>query len=116
MNINLDELREAAEYAERIQIAAKEIIPLIEALKNLEGKMIIPAPTDRLVKAGEAAEILGVSKTSISDFVRAGLLVPVYVDSERRKFWLSDIMALPKKSPWSVKDSGDKRGRRNQSK
>ena len=99
VEINLEELREAAEYAERIQAAAKDILPLIEALKKIEGKLIVPAPADRLIKAGEAAKILGVSKTSIGNFVKAGLLAPVYVDSERRKFWLSDVMALPKKNP-----------------
>ena len=115
MNINLDELREAARLLREMAADAEKILPVLQyAEKNLGG--VIPTTADHLVKAGEAAKILGVSKTSISDFVRAGLLVPVYVDSERRKFWLSDIMALPKKTPWVVNNSGDKRGRRNQSK
>lgn len=114
MNINLDELREAARLLHEMAADAEKILPVLQyAEKNPGG--VIPTTADHLVKAGEAAKILGVSKTSISDFVRAGLLVPVYVDSERRKFWLSDVMALPKKSPWSVKDSGDKRGRREKS-
>ena len=111
MEINLEELREAARLLHEMALDAEKVLPVLQyAEKNQSG--VIPTTADHLVKAGEAAKILGVSKTSISNFVRAGLLIPVYVDSERRKFWLSDIMALPKKTPWSVKDSGDKRGRR----
>ena len=78
MEINLEELREAAEYAERIQAAAKDILPLIEALKNLEGKLIVPAPVDRLIRAGEVAKILGVNQSTIGAL---GLLV----NSSKRK-------------------------------
>ena len=114
---NLDELREAAEYAERIQAAAKEIIPLIEALKNLEGKMIIPAPADRLIRTGEVAKILGVCQNTVGELVKSGLLTPLYVDSAQRKFWLSEVQALPQKNPPRPKPDnlGDKRGRRKKS-
>lgn len=57
---------------------------------------------DRLVRAGEAAKILGVNKSTIGALCRAGLLTPLYVDSEQKRFWLSEVKAIPQKQPWRI--------------
>ena len=69
--------------AQKLQSVAAELQPLLELIKELDGKLIIPKV--RLVWAGEAAEILGVSKSIIGAFVKAGLLKPYYVNSNQKK-------------------------------
>ncbi|MBR3747057.1 MAG: hypothetical protein IKN27_08880 [Selenomonadaceae bacterium] len=61
-------------------------------------------PTDRLIRVHEAAEILGVGKATIGEFVKAGLLTPLYVNSDQLRFWLSQVKKLPRKKPWRVKE------------
>ena len=98
--LDLDTLQRFTRQARRLQEIVAEIQPFLELLKQLDGK-IIP-PTDRLIRAGEAAHILGVGQDTIGEFVRAGLLTPLYVNSEQRRFWLSQVKALPRKQPWRI--------------
>lgn len=98
--LDLDTLVKFTAQAQKLQAIAREIMPLVEAMRELDGKAIIP--TDRLIRAGEAAQILGVSKSAIGSFVKAGLLTPLYVNSAQKKFWLSEVKALPRKKPWSI--------------
>ena len=73
---------------------------------QLDGKIILPP--DRLIRAGEAAQILGVGKSTIGEFVKARLLTPFYVNSDQKRFWLSEVKALPRKKPWKIRrDSRD---------
>ena len=81
-----------------MQAILQEIMPMIEVIKTVE----LSLPTDRLIRAGEAAQILGVSKSTIGHFVKAGLLTPLYVNSEQKRFWLSEVKALPRKKAWSL--------------
>ena len=41
-----------------------------------------------------AAAILGVGQDVIGKFVRAKLLTPLYVNSDQRQFWLSEVDTL----------------------
>ena len=101
--LDLEALRKFTAQAQKLQAIARDILPLIEAVKSLDGKAILPTPADRLIRASEAAHILGVGKSSIGEFVRAGLLTPLYVNSDQRRFWLSEVKALPRKQPWTLR-------------
>ena len=100
--VDLETLQRLTSQAQKFQSVAAELQPFLELIKELDGKLIIL--TDRLVRAGEAAEILGVSKSTIGAFVKAGLLKPYYVNSDQKKFWLSHVKALPRKKPWTLKE------------
>ena len=97
--LDLDTLTKVTEQLLKLREAAQEILPLIEAIKRLDGRTILPMPADRLIRTGEAAEILGVSQTTIGQFVRDGLLKPCYVNSEQRRFKLSEVTALISEQP-----------------
>lgn len=97
--LDLDTLTKFTEQARELQAIAVELKPFLEMIRELGGRTILPAPTDRLIRAGEAAQLLGVSQTTIGHFVRDGLLKPYYVNSEQRRFKLSEVNALIKDTP-----------------
>ena len=88
--------------AQKLQAIANDLQPFLDAIKELDGRELIPA--DRLIRAGEAAHILGVNVSTIGVFCRAGLLTPLYVNSDQKRFWLSEVKALPRKHPWHIKE------------
>lgn len=98
--LDLETLTKFTEQAQKLQTIARELQPFLEMMKELDGRTIIP--TDRLIRASEAADILGVNKSAIGAFCKAGLLTPLYVNSEQKKFWLSEVKALPRKAPWTI--------------
>ena len=102
--LDLDALQRFTEQARRLQSIAADLQPFLELVKELDGKNF--APADRLIRAGEAAQILGVSKSAIGEFCKAGLLTPLYVNSEQKKFWLSQVRALPRKEAWTLQAAG----------
>ena len=92
--IDLNELASFITQAQKLQDILHDVVPYIEVIKQ-------GMPNDRMIRAGEAARILGVSKSKIGQYVKAGLLKPYYTDSEFQKFWLSEVKALPKGKPWA---------------
>ena len=86
--------------AQKLQSIARDLQPFLEMLKDFDGAL----PTDRLIRSGEAAKILGVGQDVIGKFVRAKLLKPYYVNSDQRRFWLSDVMKIPREKPWTLKE------------
>lgn len=95
--INLDDLANFITQAQKLQDVLQDIVPYIEVIKQ-------QVPNDRLIRAGEAAWILGVSKSKIGQYVKAGLLKPYYTDSEFQKFWLSEVKALPRQQQWTLEE------------
>jgi len=93
--IDLNELANFITQAQKLQDILHDVVPYIEVIKQ-------QVPNDRLIRAGEAARILGVSKSKIGHYVKAGLLTPYYTDSEFQKFWLSEVKALPKEKQWTL--------------
>ena len=90
MEFTLDELRKIHDAL------TPELIRYLE-LTNGTG-MVMPIKGDMLIQQSEAAKVLDVNTTSISRFVREGILTPYYTPfSTRRKFWLSEVKALAKK-------------------
>ena len=84
--LDLAALQKITTQAQKLQKLATELMPFLELVKELNGKDFC-IPTDRLIRTSDAAKILGVSKAAISTFVNAGLLTPLYVNSEQRRFW-----------------------------
>lgn len=94
--LDLDELSKFVAQAQELREIVHEIMPYIEIIKR-------EVPNDRLVRASEAAKILGVNKSTIGQFVRAKLLTPFYTaNSGHQKFWLSQIKALPREKQWRI--------------
>ena len=106
MNINLEELQRAVELAERYQKVLESITPLQRTVEQFSLENVLLAPADRLIHAGEVAKLLGVNQNTIGSFVKKGLLTPLYVNSNRRKFWLSEVLALPMKTTKAFTASG----------
>ena len=98
---NLDALDKLTRKAQKLQAIAAELRPFLELVRQLDGKDFT-VPTDRLIRAHEAAKILGVGQSTIGQFVKTGLLTPLYVNSDQRRFWLSEVMKLPRKKPWRI--------------
>ena len=101
---DLDALEKFTRKAQKLQAIATELQPFLELINTFDGKELT-MPTDRLIRSHEAAEILGVGKATIGEFVKAGLLTPLYVNSDQRRFWLSDVMKVPRKKPWRLEAS-----------
>ena len=97
--LDLDALTRFTEQARELQAIVAELKPFLELIRELDGKAILPTPVDRLIRAEDAAEILGVSQTTIGRFVSRGLLKPYYVNSEQRRFKLSEVNSLIKDAP-----------------
>lgn len=101
--LDLAALQKITAQAQKLQALAREIQPFLELVKEMDGREFIP--TDRLIRAGEAAQILGVNVSTIGAFCKAGILTPLYVNSDQKKFWLSEVKALPRKNPWRLKEA-----------
>ena len=84
--IDLNDLANFITQAQKLQDILHDVVPYIEAVKH--------------GMPNEAARILGVSKSKIGQYVKAGLLKPYYTDSEFQKFWLSEVKALPRQQQW----------------
>ena len=102
--LDLDALDKLIRKAQKLQSIANELKPFLELVRQFDGRDFT-IPTDKLIRTHEAAEILGVGKASIGEFVKAGLLTPLYVNSDQRRFWLSEVMKIPQKYPWRVNGS-----------
>lgn len=102
MNLDLDNLQKITAQAQKLQAIAREVQPFLELVRDLGDRNF--EPSDRLIRTGKAAQILGVGKAAISAFVKAGLLTPLYVNSDQRRFWLSEVKALPRTSPWTIEE------------
>lgn len=78
-----------------------EILEYMRLAEKFSDAVILPIPTDRLVRAGEAAKILGVNPAKISEYADKKILTKLYVDgSSHSKFWLSEVKAVAKNVEW----------------
>ena len=102
--ISLETLEVLIKKGRELKQLLKETPEILEYLRLLEKfsngeRSIIPIPTDKLVKSGEAAEVLGVNKATIDNYSKAGILTPLYTaGSNHKKFWLSEVKAVAKKA------------------
>lgn len=105
MDIDIEKLQKEVDLAERYQKALENIASLQQTIEKFSLENVLLTPADRLIHSGEAAKILGVNQNKISSLVKKGLLTPLFIDSNRRKFWLSEVLALPKKTTKAHKAS-----------
>ena len=103
--LDLDALDKLIRKAQKLQALVADLQPFLELVRQLDDKKIVTVPTDRLIRVHEAAKILGVGQATIGQFVKAGLLTPLYVNSDQRRFWLSEVMKLPRNKPWRIENS-----------
>lgn len=99
--LDLDALEKFTRKAQKLQALVAELQPFLELVRALDGKDFT-IPTDRLIRSSEAAKILCIDHNAIGKLVKAGLLTPLYVNSDQQKFWLSEVMKLPRKKPWCI--------------
>ena len=105
MDIDIKKLQKEVDLTERYQKALENIASLQQTIEKFSLEKVLLTPTDRLIHSGEAAKILGVNQNKISSLVKKGLLTPLFIDSNRRKFWLSEVLALPMKTTKAFKAS-----------
>lgn len=99
--LDLDALDKLIRKAQKLQALVADLQPFLELVRQLDGKDFT-VPADRLIRASEAAKILCIDHNAIGKLVKAGLLTPLYVNSDQQKFWLSEVMKLPQKKPWII--------------
>ena len=97
--LDLDALDKLTRKAQKLQALVADLQPSLELVRALDGKEIVTVPTDRLIRVHEAAKILDVGQVTIGQFVKESLLTPLYVNSDQRRFWLSEVMKLPHTKP-----------------
>ena len=99
--LDLDALDKLIRKAQKLQALVADLQPFLELVRQLDGKDFT-VPADRLIRSSEAAKILCIDHNAIGKLVKAGLLTPLYVNSDQQKFWLSEVMKLPRTKPWII--------------
>jgi len=95
----IEALVEKGQELKKLLQETPEIISFLTLLKDLgDEKVVLPIKTDILIRAGQAAEILGVDKALIYKYVKEGRLHPYRTPpASHMKFWLSEVKAIPQK-------------------
>lgn len=92
---DLDAMLEKGQKLKALLEESSAVAVFAEALRDARDPVLV-LEQDRLVRAGEAAKILGINQSTINSYVREGKLTPWYTPgSHQRKFKLSDIWAIP---------------------
>ncbi len=102
--VNITELDALVEKGRELQALLKEspgILHFLQLVKETgQSVAVLPAQSDALICAGEAAGILKVDRGCIYRYEKAGLLQAYYTPgSPRKKFWLSEVKGLVKSTP-----------------
>lgn len=96
---NMPQLLESLESLQQVISESPEVIECLRLMNECKSEVVLTAvKVDRLIGQKEAAEILGVSSNRICEYVNSGLLTAYYTPpTSHRKFWLSEVMDIPKK-------------------
>ena len=96
---DLDAMVQKGQELKELLQGTPEILSFVKCLHNSgEKQIVLPINMDVLLRASQAAKVLGTDKTCIYRYVREGLLHPFYTPhSQYMKFWLSDVKALARK-------------------
>ena len=102
--VNMADLDALVTKGRELQAILKEspgVLQYLQLIKETgQNIAVLPAQSDALICAGEAAGILKVDRGSIYRYEKAGLLKAYYTPgSPRRKFWLSEVKGLASRSP-----------------
>ena len=103
--ISLDHLQILVEKGRELQQMLHDSPEIMDYMKlaQQQGNIVMPIRADCLVEAKQAAQILGVGKNTIYQFIKEGLIRPFYTpNSSHMKFWISDVRKLARsKAPVS---------------
>jgi len=95
----LEKLIEKGRELKKLLQENPEILEYMRLAEKFSDSVILPIPTDRLIRTGEAAKILGVNPSKISEYVDKKILTKLYVyGSSHSKFWLSEVKGVAKKA------------------
>ena len=88
--ISLENLNALVTAGEKLKRLLQDTPEVLEYLRLVSGV---------LVRAGEAAQVLGVNKETIYRYAEEKLLTPLYTPhSNQMKFWLSEVKSVAKKA------------------
>ena len=95
MNISIDEVKQLSKLVQD----NPDLLTMLKLLdKNHVEKLVLPVRADKLIGTTETLDILKVSEATFRGYWQKGSLEAYYTpDSRNRKFWLSDVMAIPRK-------------------
>ena len=95
MNISIDEVKQLSKLVQD----NPDLLTMLKLLdKNHVEKLVLPVRADKLIGTTEALDILKVSEATFRGYWQKGLIEVYYTpDSRNRKFWLSDVMTIPRK-------------------
>lgn len=102
--VSIAEIEAIVEKGWELQALLKESPNIMQFLRLVketgESMAALPALSDVLICAGEAANVLKVDRGSVYRYEKAGLLKAYYTPgSLRKKFWLSDVKELARPTP-----------------
>ena len=92
----LDALIEKGRELKKLLTQTPEILTYLQLINDIDDdKIQTPKIDDVLIRAGDAARILGVNQSTISHYVKSGRLRGYLVaGSSHLKFWRSEVKAL----------------------
>lgn len=95
----LDSLLQKAQAVKKLLDEKPEVLTFLQLLKDTDSNGLVePMRLDPVVPAGVAAKALGVSRKTLYQYVKQGILKPYWtLGSNRMKFKVSDINALPQR-------------------
>ena len=98
MQISTETLSEMVSRGEQLKCLLEsnpDIIRFME-LMNSEKPLAIPVKEDRLIGPSEVMKILKISSSRLEEYVKTGKLTAYHTPpSSGRKFWVSEVMAIP---------------------
>ena len=94
----LDAAIEKTRQLKKLLTDTPELLEYLRLSKQVDKDCLL-LPADRLIRTGEAAKVLCVSKGTVYHFARNKIL-PAYLTpgSNHLKFWLSDVKKLARRS------------------
>ena len=98
--LNLETLEALVSKGQQLKSLLTEepnLLKFLELLKGTEpNQLVMPPKADRLVGPKEVLGILRISPGRLEEYVKSGKLTAYYTPpASGRKFWLSDVMAIP---------------------
>ncbi len=93
---DLDALVEKGRELKALLQETPEILSYLKLVNDMsDKKVVLSGATDVLLRAGQAAKVLGTDKSTIYRYMREGLLHPRWTPhSQYMKFWLSEVRGL----------------------
>lgn len=94
----LDALVKRGRELQRLLIENPEVLEFLRIVQELKEIPVMTEKADRLIELSEAARILDTNTGTVGKYVRTGKLTAYKtIGSNHRKFWLSEVMALPER-------------------